>query len=50
MGHEYCGIVDEVGSAVKSVKTGTLAWRRMLKLGIHEMRIDLGQIVKASLS
>jgi len=25
MGHEYCGIVNEVGSAVKSVKPGH--WR-----------------------
>jgi threonine dehydrogenase-like Zn-dependent dehydrogenase len=22
MGHEYCGIVEEVGSAVKSIKPG----------------------------
>ena len=25
MGHEYCGIVEEVGSAVKSVKPGEFA-------------------------
>ena len=27
MGHEYCGIVEEVGSAVKSVKPGAIRHR-----------------------
>jgi len=38
MGHEYCGIVEEVGSAVRNIKPGQFV------VG-HAMVIDGGQTV-----
>src|SRR5437763_14264453 len=35
MGHEYCGIVEEVGGEVRNIKPGTVRHRFLLRLRQH---------------
>jgi len=39
MGHEYCGIVEEVGSAVKTVSRASSWWGRSASLTIRVLTV-----------
>jgi threonine dehydrogenase-like Zn-dependent dehydrogenase len=49
MGHEYCGIVEEVGSAVRSVKPGqfVIGWGRKIHPGkVFDLTLPLDQVAE----
>ena len=50
MGHEYCGFVEEVGSAVKIRQTGTICSRLVRNIGQHlsSLSVRLPVVVRAS--
>ena len=49
MGHEYCGIVEEVGSAVRSVKPGQFVDRlvRHVRQHVPQLPVRLPVVVRA---